>query len=390
MIIPPANRLEHVQEYYFARKLREIRSRNAQGEDIINLGIGNPDMMPSASTLDTLLETATQSGNHGYQPYKGSPILRNGFQEWYLRTYGVQLDPESELLPLIGSKEGIMHISMAFLNPGDQVLVPNPGYPTYSSVSRLVGATMIPYHLSEGQQWKPDFDQLETLDLNPVKIMWVNYPHMPTGTPPSDELFKKIIAFGKKHQILICHDNPYSLVLNDSPKSILAYEGATETAIELNSLSKSHNMAGWRVGVLAGAQSYINTVLKVKSNMDSGMFLPAQLAAAEALKNGENWHEERNQEYAARRELIWKILESLQCDFSRNQAGMFVWAKIPVSMDDGETFSERILNQAKVFLTPGFIFGSEGDQYIRASLCCSQSLLKQALDRILSSQLANV
>lgn len=388
MIIPAANRLDHVKEYYFARKLREIRARNARGENIINLGIGNPDMTPSSPTLDTLKEAASDSRNHGYQPYKGIPSLREGFQSWYQTSYGVDLDPASEILPLIGSKEGIMHISMAFLNTGDQVLVPNPGYPTYSSVSKLVGAEMIHYHLSAENDWEPDFEALEKQNLDKVKIMWVNYPHMPTGTAPSDRLFEQIIAFGHRHHILICHDNPYSLVLNEEPKSILGYPGAKETAIELNSLSKSHNMAGWRVGVLGGAASYINTVLKVKSNMDSGMFYPVQMAAVEALKNTHDWHHQRNQEYQERRKLVWEILDTLNCQYSTSQAGMFVWARIPDSAESGEQLSDRILDEASVFLTPGFIFGSEGQQYIRASLCCPQTLLDEALDRIKTSQLA--
>lgn len=390
MIISPAQRLDEVKEYYFSTKLREIRARDARGENIINLGIGNPDMMPSDETLKTLVASAIEPGNHGYQSYKGIPLLRSGFATWYLDTYGVELNPDTDILPLIGSKEGIMHISMAFLNPGDAVLVPNPGYPTYSSVSRLLGADIIHYDLSEENNWEPDFEALKMQDLSRVKLMWVNYPHMPTGTPPTDELFQKILTFGREHEILICHDNPYSLVLNPQPKSILAYPQAKEVALELNSLSKSHNMAGWRVGMLAGAEDYISTVLKVKSNMDSGMFFPSQLAAAKALQNGYQWHHARNQEYVARRKMIWEMLDMLSCEYARDQAGMFVWAKIPSHAESGEAFSEYILNQAKVFLTPGFIFGSAGNRYIRASLCCPQSQIQVALERIRTSQLAQV
>lgn len=388
MIISAAKRLDHVQEYYFARKLRELRARMAVGEDIINLGIGNPDMSPSDSTLKTLVKAAVEPENHGYQPYKGIPALRQAFADWYMRTYGVSLSEEREILPLMGSKEGIMHISMAFLNEGDEVLVPNPGYPTYSSVSLLVGATMRQYDLLESNDWQPDFEALEQSDLSKVKIMWVNYPHMPTGASASRELFQRLVDFGRKHQILICHDNPYSMVLNPEPLSILEVEGAKEVAIELNSLSKSHNMAGWRIGAVIADEAYINTILKVKSNMDSGMFRPLQEAAVAALSNSFEWHGERNEVYRFRRSIAEGILSALGCEFQQEQVGMFVWARIPENAQSSEAFSERILDSAKVFLTPGFIFGSNGEGYIRISLCTETIRLQEALTRILEMVLA--
>ncbi len=382
MIISPAQRLADVKEYYFARKLREIRSRMASGEAIINLGIGNPDMMPSEETIKELISRAVEPGNHGYQPYKGIPQLRNGFAEWYLSTYGVKLDPEQEILPLMGSKEGIMHISMAFLNPGDEVLLPNPGYPTYSSISNLVGAGRRYYDLTGERGWLPDLEALAQTDLSRVKIMWINYPHMPTGALASKEQLQEMVDFAREHQILLCHDNPYSLVLNPNPQSILALEGASEVAIELNSLSKSHNMAGWRVGMVAGAPEYIETILKVKSNMDSGMFMPMQAAAAKALANSYQWHHERNEVYAERQLLAEKLLATLGCEFEPNQAGMFVWAKVPDTWAGGEELSEWLLNEASVFLAPGFIFGSNGEGYIRASLCAPTVQLEEAVERV--------
>lgn len=390
MLISPAKRLAHISEYYFSRKLREIRKRVLAGEDIINLGIGNPDMKPSDGTITSLIQAAKEPRNHGYQPYKGILLLRQAISEWYLNTYGVTLNPDQEILPLIGSKEGIMHISMAFLNPGDQVLLPNPGYPTYTSVSRIVGAEPKYYELSDATNWYPDLESLGKENLSKVKIMWVNYPHMPSGTPASDELFEKLIAFGKKHQILICHDNPYSLVLNPFPKSLLSYPGAKEVVLELNSLSKSHNMAGWRVGMLSGAKEYLDEVLKVKSNMDSGMFMPLQSAAVEALKTPYRWHKERNAEYSKRREIAWQILDKLGCTYIKNQAGMFIWAKIPVNARDGESFSEEILNQQHVFITPGFIFGTGGNNYIRISLCSPLERLEEALERMVEREISPV
>ncbi|RMG24840.1 MAG: aminotransferase class I/II-fold pyridoxal phosphate-dependent enzyme [Bacteroidetes bacterium] len=390
MLITPANRLSHIQEYYFSKKLREIRRRNAEGEGIINLGIGNPDMQPSDATIKTLIDAAIEPGNHGYQPYKGLPSLRNAMTDWYLNTYGVELNPEDEILPLMGSKEGIMHISMAFLNPGEQVLIPNPGYPTYTSITRLVGATPLYYELVEERQWQPDFEALEKQDLSRVKLMWVNYPHMPTGAPGSAELFEQIIAFGQKHRILICHDNPYSLVLNPVPMSMLAFPAAREVVLELNSLSKSHNMAGWRIGMLAGQKAYLQQVLKVKSNMDSGMFLPLQEAATEALRTPYSWHEHRNHEYRQRRKIAWQILDSLQCTYDPAQTGMFIWARIPEKAESGEAFSEKILNERRVFITPGFIFGSGGHRYIRISLCSPPHLLQEALHRMSSPEITHI
>jgi len=384
MIIPVAHRLDEVKEYYFATKLREIRSRNAQGENIINLGIGNPDLSPSEATIKALIQSVVEPGNHGYQAYKGIPQLREAYGEYYLNTYGVNLDAEAEILPLMGSKEGIMHISMAFLNPGDQVLVPNPGYPTYSSVAKLLGAERIPYHLNEASGWQPDFDHLESMDLSKVKIMWVNYPHMPTGAPASKETFLKLVEFGRRNHILICHDNPYSLILNPYPMSLLGVEGAREVVLELNSLSKSHNMAGWRMGMLAAAPEYIQTVMRVKSNMDSGMFLPMQQAAAQALQNTYQWHRDQNQTYACRRRLVYEMLDLLGCTYNTDHVGMFIWARIPDHISQGEWLSEYLLNQARVFVAPGFIFGSEGERYIRFSLCASQKSLEQALGRIAS------
>ncbi len=381
MIIAPANRLADVKEYYFARKLREIRSRLAAGEAIINLGIGNPDMMPSEATIKELVARAIEPGNHGYQPYRGLPQLRQGFTRWYLDTYGVSLDPEQEVLPLMGSKEGIMHISMAFLNPGDQVLVPNPGYPTYTAISKLVGAEIVYYDLQEKNDWQPDFTALAQQDLSRVKLMWINYPHMPTGTLASDELMAQLVAFAREHQILLCHDNPYSLVLNPQPRSVLSVDGAQEVAIELNSLSKSHNMAGWRIGMVAGAAPYLDTILKVKSNMDSGMFMPMQAAAAQALANGYQWHHERNQVYAERRQWAYRILDAMAGTYRRDQAGMFVWARIPDHATSGEAHSEWLLNEASVFIAPGFIFGSNGERYVRISLCAPTKRMEEAAER---------
>lgn len=382
MIIPESKRLASVKEYYFSKKLREIRSRVANGEAIINLGIGNPDMSPSESTLKTLVREAVEPGKHGYQPYTGTPQLRQAFSQWYENTYGVELRYDSEILPLMGSKEGIMHISMAFLNEGDQVLVPNPGYPAYSSAAKIAGAEIISYKLQIDHNWYPNLEELGQTDLSKVKLMWINYPNMPTGSVPTDELFENLLSFAQQHKILLCHDNPYSLVLNPEPKSILAYEGAKEVAIELNSLSKSHNMAGWRIGMIGGAKDYLQAILKVKSNMDSGMFLPLQEAAVSALENSYAWHGERNQVYQTRRKVAFEMLEILGCEFEQKQAGMFVWARIPKQEIDGETFSERILNEALVFITPGFIFGDQGEQYIRISLCTPLEGLQQALSRI--------
>jgi hypothetical protein len=381
MIIAPAHRLADISEYYFSRKLREIRSRLASGEAIINLGIGNPDMMPSEETIKELVARAVQPGNHGYQPYKGIPQLREAFARWYIDTYGVTLDPESDILPLMGSKEGIMHISLAFLNPGDQVLVPNPGYPTYSSITRLTGAEIVYYDLNEANGWLPDLAALAQQDLSRVKLMWINYPHMPTGTLAPVELLTQLVAFAKEHALLLCHDNPYSLVLNPEPRSIFSVPGAMEVAIELNSLSKSHNMAGWRIGMVSGQAEYIDTIIKVKSNMDSGMFMPLQAAAAKALANSYQWHADRNQVYAQRRELAYRLLDTIDCTYAPDQAGLFVWARVPDQALSGETLSEWLLNEASVFIAPGFIFGSNGDRYVRVSLCAPTRQMELAVER---------
>jgi LL-diaminopimelate aminotransferase len=381
MIIPPADRLQHVKEYYFSRKLQEIRQMNASGKPVINLGIGNPDLPPSRATIDALISAAKQPQNHGYQSYRGIPALRNALSNWYATTYDVELNAESEILPLMGSKEGIMHISMAFLNAGDEVLVPNPGYPTYSSVTELVQAKHRYYDLDPTNNWKLDIDSLEQQDLSNVKLMWINYPHMPTGTDGDMELFKRLIALAKAQQFLIVNDNPYSMVLNEKPVSVLNCPSAKDVCLELNSLSKSHNMAGWRIGCLSGKQEYIDTVLKVKSNMDSGMFLPLQEAAAEALSNSESWHEERNAIYRERRGIVYRIFDLLGCTYTQDQCGMFVIAKLPDGAED-EAFVDHMLQGARVFITPGFIFGSNAKGYLRASLCNPSEVLEDALVRL--------
>jgi len=380
--INPADRLNHVSEYYFSNKLSEIARMRAEGKDVINLGIGSPDLPPSESTIQTLCQQAKLDNVHGYQSYAGIPELRKGFAGWYKTWYGVDLDAGSEILPLIGSKEGILHVSLAFLNPGDGVLVPNPGYPTYSSLSKLLGASLHYYDLKEENDWDPDFDELEKRDLSCVKLMWVNYPNMPTGAPASSELLKKLVDFGKKHDIVICHDNPYSFILNDNPLSILEIEGAKEICIELNSMSKSHNMPGWRIGMLASNSQFIQWILKVKSNIDSGMFRPLQLAAVEALNNGKEWYESMNRTYAERRKIAEKILNVLDCTFDEKQVGLFLWGKIPDIQESSEFISDEVLYKANVFITPGFIFGSNGERFIRISLCCDEKVLNEALQRI--------
>ena len=383
MIIKVSKRLADVQEYYFSQKLSQIRQMEAAGKKIINLGIGNPDMSPSDNTIEELIRSAKNEKSHGYQSYRGIPELRKAIVNFYSETYGASLDSETEILPLLGSKEGIMHISLAFLDSGDKVLVPDPGYPTYTSVSKLAEAKILFYSLKEKNNWMPNIDQLEKMNLKGVKLMWLNYPNMPTGTEATDECFISLIAFAKKHKILLCHDNPYSLILNaEKPKSILRYNGAKEVAIELNSLSKSHNMAGWRVGWIAGKKEYIDTILKVKSSMDSGMFLPVEKAAVEALNNFPSWHSKRNEEYKKRREKIWELLTILQCEFSIQQTGMFVWAKVKDEIKSTEVFVEKILQEANVFITPGFIFGKNGERYIRVSLCSKVEVIDEALKRI--------
>lgn len=380
--IVPAERVQRVSEYYFSRKLKEVAQMNAEGKDVINLGIGSPDMSPSLSAIERLCTEARKPDTHGYQSYIGIPELRQGFANWYQKWYDVTLNPQTEIQPLIGSKEGILHISLAFLNPGDSVLVPNPGYPTYSSVSELVGAKIIPYNLKEELNWQPDFDALELLDLSNVKLMWINYPNMPTGANGSIELFEKIVRFGKKHGIIICHDNPYSFILNKKPLSILSVPGAMDICIELNSMSKAHNMPGWRMAMLASNEQFVQWVLKVKSNIDSGQFKPMQLAAVEALNNSAEWHQAMNQTYYSRRKLAAEIMHTLGCVFSKDQVGLFLWGKIPAAETGGEALCNEILYNAHVFITPGFIFGDQGERYIRISLCSKETSLQEALNRI--------
>lgn len=377
-----AKRLENIKEYYFSQKLREIEQLNKEGKNIINLGIGSPDLPPHPDVVKVLYEEAQKSNVHGYQSYKGSPILRKAIADWYLKSYNVIIDFNTEVLPLMGSKEGIMHICMTYLNEDDEVLVPNPGYPTYASNVSLTGAKMVAYNLTETNNWYPDFEAIEKLDLSKVKLMFVNYPQMPTGQAASEDLFQQIVKFGQKHNILIIHDNPYSFILNDKPLSIMSVNGAKEVVIELNSLSKSHNMAGWRIGMLIAKEERINEILKFKSNMDSGMFLPLQLAAAKALSLGADWHEEVNKVYKARREKVYELLDILQCTYSKVQTGMFMWAKIPAKYKNGYELADDILYNAHVFITPGSIFGSEGDNYIRISLCGSIEKFAEAINRI--------
>jgi len=379
-----SHRLEGIGEYYFSSKLREIDELNKSGKQIINLGIGSPDLPPHPDVIQVLQNEASKDNVHAYQSYKGSPVLREAIAEWYQKYYAVSIAPATEVLPLLGSKEGIMHICMTYLNEGDQVLIPNPGYPTYTSAVKLAGGTPLYYELTADNHWAPDFENLEKSDLSKVKLMWVNYPHMPTGQMPSKLLFEKIVAFAKKHQILICHDNPYSFILNETPMSLLSIEGSKEVVIELNSLSKSQNMAGWRVGMLIAAEERINEILRFKSNMDSGMFLPVQLAAAKALSLDQTWYESVNKIYQARREKVFELLDVLNCVYSKEQVGMFVWAKIPSQYKDGYALSDKVLYDANVFITPGGIFGSAGNGYIRVSLCGSIEKFSEAIKRIQS------
>ena len=380
--ITPANRVGIVQEYYFSRKLKEVAEMNAAGKNVINLGVGSPDLPPSERTIETLCEHARQPNEHGYQPYVGIPELRKGFADWYKKWYDVDLDPKTEIQPLIGSKEGILHISLAFLNPGEGVLVPNPGYPTYSSVSKLVEANLISYELKEELGWQPDFDELEKMDLSNVKLMWTNYPNMPTGANASMELYEKLVAFGKKHGIIICNDNPYSFILNEYPSSILSVPGAKDICIEMNSMSKAHNMPGWRMAMLASNAQFVQWVLRVKSNIDSGQFKPMQYAAVEALSAPKEWYDNMNQVYRSRRNLAGQIMRTLGCEYDEKQVGMFLWGKIPAGAKGSEAIADRVLYEANVFLTPGFIFGSQGERYIRISLCCKNETLEEALKRV--------
>ena len=393
MIIKPAKRTECVQEYYFSQKLKEIArmnvARKAAGESpVINLGIGSPDGMPPMAAVEALCESAVQPGNHAYQSYVGLPELREAFAGWYARWYGVDLDPSSEIQPLVGSKEGILLISLAFLDKGDKVLVPDPGYPTYSSASKLVEAEILTYDLRADNGWRPDFEALEKMDLSGVKIMWTNYPNMPTGASATDELYADLVAFGKRHGILICNDNPYSFILNENPLSILSQPGAKECCLELNSLSKAHNMAGWRIGMVAADEQVISQILKVKSQMDSGMFKPLQLAAVKALEQGSEWFSELNDEYRRRRVLAGEIFDMLGVEYDHESAGMFLWGKVPQNIiagdgvSVGQVLSDKILYEAGVFITPGFIFGRNGENYIRISLCAKPEIIREAAERI--------
>lgn len=378
----PADRLNGVSEYYFSRKLKEVAQMNAQGLNVISLGIGSPDMPPSQETIDTLCREAQNPDGHGYMPYIGIPELRKSFADWYRKWYGVTLDPATEIQPLIGSKEGILHVTLAFVNPGEQVLVPNPGYPTYTSLSSILGAEVVHYDLKEELGWMPDFEQLEQMDLSRVKLMWTNYPNMPTGANATPELYERLVDFARRKGIIIVNDNPYSFILNDHPISILSVPGAKECCIEFNSMSKSHNMPGWRIGMLASNAQFVQWVLKVKSNIDSGMFRAMQLAAATALQSEADWYEGNNRNYRNRRQLAGEIMEALGCSYDEHQVGMFLWGRIPDSYDDVEQLTEKVLHEARVFLTPGFIFGSNGKRYIRISLCCKDHKLKEALERI--------
>jgi LL-diaminopimelate aminotransferase len=380
--IQTANRIANVEEYYFSKKLAEVRSLDTPELRVINLGIGSPDLSPSQTAIDMLTQSANNSANHGYQNYKGIPALREAIRDFYKSTYNVSLNAEQNILPLMGSKEGIMHIAMAFVNEGEEVLIPDPGYPTYSSIAKLVGAKLRPYNLSEANGWNVDLESLRKQDLSKVKIMWVNYPHMPTGKVTSREEMQQLVNLAKQNNFLIVNDNPYSLILNDSPMSILSMEGAEDVALELNSLSKSHNMAGWRIGWVAGKKELIEAVLKVKSNMDSGMFLGLQHAAVEALKSGKEWFSNQNKIYTERRDAAASILKLLGCSFSNKQSGLFLWAKAPDAVQDVEKWIDEILYGTKVFITPGFIFGDNGKRYIRISLCATVEKLKEAGERI--------
>ena len=385
--IQPAQRLESVSEYYFSRKLKEVAAMNAAGMQVISLGVGSPDMPPSEETVETLCTEAHNPDGHGYQPYVGIPELREAFSRFYKRWYGVELDPKSEIQPLIGSKEGILHVTLAFVNPGEQVLVPNPGYPTYTSLSRLLGAEVVHYDLKEENGWMPDFDALERMDLSRVKLMWTNYPNMPTGANATPELYERLVDFARRKGIVIVNDNPYSFILNDNPLSILSVEGAKDCCIEFNSMSKSHNMPGWRIGMIAANPTFISWILKVKSNIDSGMYRAMQLAAVKALDAEADWYEGNNANYSARRKTAGAIMDALGCTYNENQVGMFLWGRIPDHYTDVEELTERVLHEARVFIVPGFIFGSNGSRYIRISLCAKNDKLEEALKRIL--QLTN-
>jgi len=389
-MIQPARRLDGISEYYFAGKLREIAQMQRDGHPVLNFGIGSPDLPPAPAVIEALTTAAQQPQNHGYQSYTGIPALRAAWVQWYARHYGISLDPDRNILPLIGSKEGIVHVAMTFLEPGDVALAPNPGYPAYRAATMLAGAEVQWYDLTAAHDWLPDLDTLAKTDLRRVKLMWVNYPHMPTGAPASPEVFQRLVNFGKKHNILIVNDNPYSFILNDHPISILAAEGAEGVALELNSLSKSQNMAGWRVGMVAGHPDYLAAILRFKSNMDSGQFLPVQLAAVQALQLPIDWYTALNDTYRQRQQVAFAILDTLDCQFDRQQQGLFVWAKIPDQYADGYALSDELLYEKHVFLTPGGIFGANGDRYVRISLCSTAENLQRGLDRfVLVNQSTN-
>lgn len=381
--IVPADRLQTVSEYYFSRKLKEVAQMNAEGKNVISLAIGSPDMPPSDKTIDTLCQVAKMPDAHGYQPTMGTPELREAMADFYKRWYDVTLDPKTEIQPLIGSKEGILHVTLAFVNPGDEVLVPNPGYPTYTSLSKILGAKVVNYDLMENNGWQPDFDALEAMDLSRVKLMWTNYPNMPTGGNARRETYEQLVAFAQKHGIVVVNDNPYSFILNDNPMSLLQIPGAKDCCIEFNSMSKSHNMPGWRVGMCASNATFISWILKIKSNIDSGTFRGVQLAAAEAYRNDAQWHKHANIEvYAARRNYAEQIMDVLGCTYDKQQVGMFLWGRIPSQYNNAEQLTEKVLHEARVFITPGFIFGSNGERYLRISLCAKEEKMQEALNRI--------
>ncbi|MDD5825451.1 MAG: aminotransferase class I/II-fold pyridoxal phosphate-dependent enzyme [Prevotellaceae bacterium] len=381
--IKPAERLSLVSEYYFSRKLKEVAQMNAEGKDVISLAIGSPDMPPSEKTISKLCEVAQRPDSHGYQITMGIPELRQAMADFYKRWYDVDLDPSKEILPLIGSKEGILHVTLAFVNPGEEVLVPNPGYPTYTSLSKILGAKVVNYDLMEENGWQPDFNQLENMDLSRVRLMWTNYPNMPTGGNARMETYRKLVDFARRHNIVVVNDNPYSFILNKQPMSLLQVEGAKDCCIEFNSMSKSHNMPGWRVGMCIANPTFISWILRIKSNIDSGTFRGIQLAAAEALANDDEWHHEANIEtYARRRQYAEQIMDILGCTYDKNQVGMFLWGKIPEKYADSEELTELVLHKARVFITPGFIFGSKGQRYIRISLCANESVFAAALQRV--------